>query len=217
MRRNRTGLSRGRRSISQMADFRGLSGALSGLKLRLEQALPILASAGIDASVRVLDSTSLDEDGVAALPTNTLGLYLHRISIEPVGANRSMPPPRRGLPRQAELSVNLHLLLIALKAVSDGEAKIMGWAMQQMGDALGLDNGILVSAEPDAQWHPEGVLQVFPERMNTEDLLRIWEGLPSDYHLSSPYVIRNLRVLPSRLQENGPMVGEIEHRMGLHP
>jgi hypothetical protein len=198
-----------------MADFRALSGALTGLRLRLEQALPTLAAAGIDASVRVLDSTSLNETGLAALPSNTLGIYLHRIAMDPVGASRTMPPPRRGLPRQAELTLDLHILLIALKAVSDGEAVIMGWAMQQLGNALELDNGLLISAAPGAQWHPDETVQVFPERMNTEDLLRIWEGLPADYHLSSPYVIRNLRVLPARLEETGPIVGEIEYRMGL--
>lgn len=199
-----------------MADFRGLSGALNGLRLRLERGLPTLALAGIDATVRVLDSTSLDETGLAAVPSNTLGIYLHRISVDPVASARTMPPPRAGLPRQTELILNLHLLLVALKAVAAAEASILGWAMQQIGNALDLDHGLLVSAEPDAQWHPDESLQVFPEPMDTEDLLRIWEGLPSDYHLSSTYVIRNLRVLPSRLLEQGPIVGEIEHRMGRH-
>lgn len=199
-----------------MADFRGLSGALNGLRLRLEQGLPALSAAGIDASVEVLDSTSLNEDGIGALPSNTLGVYLHRISVDAVASNRTMPAPRQGLPRQPELVLNLHLLLIALKAVSAAEASIMGWAMQQIGSALDLDHGLLVAAEPDAQWHPEEALQVFPEPMDTQDLLRIWEGLPGDYHLSSTYVIRNLRVLPSRLVEEGPRVGEIEHRFGRH-
>lgn len=199
-----------------MADFRGLSGALNGLRLRLEQGLPALADAGIAAHVQVLDSTSLDETGLAAVSTNTLGIYLHRISVDPVASARTMPSPRAGLPRQAELVLNLHLLLIALKAVAAAEASLLGWAMQQIGNALDLDHGVLVSAEPDAQWHPDESLQVFPEPMDTEDLLRIWEGLPSDYRLSSTYVIRNLRVLPSRLVEQGPIVGEIEYRMGQH-
>jgi hypothetical protein len=199
-----------------MADFRGLSGALNGLRLRLEQGLPTLATAGIAAQVRVLDSTSLDADGLLALPSNTLGVYLHRISVDPVASARTMPAPRAGMPRQAELVLNLHLLLIALKAVAAAEASLLGWAMQQIGNALDLDHGVLVSAEPDAQWHPDESLQVFPEPMDTEDLLRIWEGLPSDYRLSSTYVIRNLRVLPSRLMEQRPIVGEIEYRMGRH-
>jgi hypothetical protein len=197
-----------------MANFRGLSGALTGLKLKLEQNLTPIVEAGIDAKVRVLDSTSLDEDGLAGLPTNTLGIYLHRIEVEPIAANRTMPPPRRGLPRQPEIVLNLHIFLIALKAASDGEATLMGWAIQQLANATALDNGLLNSAEPQAQWHPEEELQIFPEPMSTEELLRIWESLPGDYHLCSPYVIRNVRVLPSRLVEQGPRVGEIESRVG---
>lgn len=199
-----------------MADFRGLSGALSALRLKLEQGLATLAAAGIDANVRVLDSTSLDEDGMNAIPANTIGLYLHRIEVDPVASNRTMPPPRPNLPRQPELVVNLHVLLIALKADQAGEAMMMGWAMRQLADSGGLDHALLSAAEPDAQWHPDESLQVFPEAMSTQDLLRIWEGLPADYHLSSTYVIRNLRVLPSKLVERGPIVGEIEYGWGRH-
>jgi hypothetical protein len=199
-----------------MADFRGLAGALSALRLKLEQGLVPLADAGIDASVRVLDSTSLDEQGLQALPSNTLGIYLHRIAVEPVAPNRTMPPPRPNLPRQPELVLNLHILLIALKADQAGEATMMGWAMRQLADNAGLDHALLSAADPDAQWHPEESLQVFPEAMSTQDLLRIWEALPADYHLSSTYMIRNLRVLPSRLVERGPIVGEIELGMGRH-
>ncbi len=197
-----------------MADFRGLSGALSALRLKLEQGLPPLVAAGIDASVRVLDSTSLDEDGLDGLPSNTLGIYLHRIEVDPVASNRTMPPPRRNLPRQPELVVNLHVLLIALKADQAGEATLMGWAMQLLANAASLDHALLSAAEPDAQWHPDETLQVFPEAISTQDLLRIWEGLPADYHLSSTYVIRSMRVLPSRLVEHGPIVGEIQYDMG---
>jgi hypothetical protein len=199
-----------------MADFRGLSGALSALRLKLEQGLATLAVAGIDANVRVLDSTSLDEDGMNAIPANTIGLYLRRIEVDPVASNRTMPPPRPNLPRQPELVVNLHVLLIALKADRAGEAMMMGWAMQQLADAAGLDHGLLSAAEPEAQWHPDESLQIFPEAISTQDLLRIWEGLPADYHLSSTYVIRNLRVLPSKLVERGPIVGEIEYGWGRH-
>jgi hypothetical protein len=194
-------------------DFRGISGALVGLKLRLEQQLPVLASLGVTVNVSVLDSSSLNEEELDDLPSNTLAIYLHRISVEPIGAGRTMPPPRRGLPRQVELPINLHLLLVAVNALSDAEASIMGWAIQQIGTALDLDHALLVTAEPDASWHPDDKLQVFPEPMNTEDLLRIWDGLPADYRLSTPYIIKNLRLLPAKYRESGPVVSDIEYRM----
>jgi len=196
-----------------MADFRGISGALVGLRLRLEQELPLLAALGVNVSIQVLDSSSLNEEDLDKLPGNTLAIYLHRISIEPIGAGRTMPPPRNGLPRQVELPINLHFMLIAVNALSDAEASIMGWAIQQIGNALELDYALLFSAEPDAAWHPDDRLQVFPEPMNTEDLLRIWDGLPADYRLSTPYLIKNLRLLPARLLESGPVVTEVKHEM----
>ncbi len=196
-----------------MSDFRGISGALVGLKLRLEQELPVLVALGVNVSVSVLDSSSLNEDELDDLASNTLAIYLHRISIEPIGAGRTMQPPRNGLPRQVELPINLHFMLIAVNALSDAEASIMGWAIQQIGNALDLDYALLSSAEPEAQWHQNDRLQVFPESMNTEDLLRIWDGLPADYRLSTPYIIKNLRLLPARLQETGPVVSEIKYQM----
>lgn len=197
-----------------MPDFRGISGALVGLRIKLERQLPVLAALGVNVHVRVLDSSSLNEKNLEELPGNTLAIYLHRISVEPIGAARTMPPPRNGLPRQVELPINLHFMLIAINALSDAEASIMGWAIQQIGNALDLDHALLSSAEPEAEWHPDDKLQVFPEPMNTEDLLRIWDGLPADYRLSTPYLIKNLRILPAKLQESGPVVSEIEYRMG---
>ena len=181
-----------------MPDFRGISGALVGLKQRLEDELPLLASLNITVNVRVFDSASLNEEDIEDLPTNTLAIYLHRISIEPIGTGRTMPAPRRGLPRQVELPINLHLLLVAVNALSDAGASIMGWAIQQTGTALDLDHALLIKAEPDAEWHPDDKLQVFPEPMNTEDLLRIWDGLGEKECLFFLYFICKIFLIFSR-------------------
>ncbi len=60
-----------------MANFHGLSGALTGLNLKLEQNLPQLGLAAINASVCALDSASLDEEGLGALPSDTSGFGLN--------------------------------------------------------------------------------------------------------------------------------------------
>jgi len=49
-------------------------------------------------------------------------------------------------------------------------------------------------------------VQVLPEEMSTEDLMRLWDSLPDDYRLSAPYLIKTVRLAPDLEREEGPAV-----------
>jgi len=163
-----------------------------------------------NADVRVIGFRELKD---SSLPnTESLGIYLHRISVDPFGRNRYLQPARDDQPPQPELPVNLHLLLIGWSPTTGHEAALLGWGMQQIGAALDLDISHLSSVDP--QWGEGERVQVIPEEMSTEDLLRIWDGLPRDYMLSSPYVIKTVRLAPIPELNAGEPVRTLTHVLG---
>jgi uncharacterized protein DUF4255 len=174
-----------------MATFHSVSGVLEGLKFYLEQHKDMLG--GITASVDILTSKTLQE---GPKKTNKLGIYLHRISIDTFGRNRHLPP-KPGItnkPRK-ELPLNLHILLIGWSE-SSNEQILLAWAMQVLGSGTELDIADIIDHVADREWGEQDKIQVIPEDMSTEDFMRIWDSLPHDYILSSPYILKTVRLEP---------------------
>lgn len=187
-----------------MASYQAITGALGALESYLE----LRMAGGLDAvvespDVRVLGSQDLRDNPVG----NQVGLYLHRIAVDPFGRNRYLKPT---LPNQAprpELPVNLHILVIGWATAATAEATMVAWAMQEIGSSLELDISHLGLTDP--AWGEQDRLQVIPEEMSNEDLMRIWDSLPGDYRLSTPYIVKTLRLEPSRTITSGPPVKSI--------
>lgn len=205
-----------------MPNYRAVSGALKALRSVLfNNSVPVANTLGFDTEkipVSVLESSTFKKD--IADHDNSLGIYLHRISVDTMSRNRLMSAPDPNKPKQPELPLNLHVLLMVInpnlsvdnRAV---EAQLLAWAMQQIGTTLHLQYDQLNEAESDAEWGYEDKLQIVPEDMTTEDLLRILDGLGTGYMLSAPYVIKDLRILPAKLLVQGaPPVIESEFRYG---
>lgn len=184
-----------------MASYRAVSGALAALRDQLQKRVDTTVGTVVDnADVRILGTQDLKND-----PTgNSLGIYLHRISVDPFGRNRYLKPSDPSKPPQPELPVNLHLLLIGWSGSAGNESTLLAWGMQQIGSAYDLDISHLGSQDSD--WGESDSVQISPEEMTTEDLLRIWDGLPRDYMLSSPYLIKTLRLAPDPEITAGPPV-----------
>ena len=193
-----------------MASFRAVSGALSALRDQLQTRVDATVGTVVtNADVRILGTQDLKLD-----PTgSSLGLYLHRISVDPFGRNRYLKSGDPNKPPQPELPVNLHLLLIGWSASAADESTMLAWGMQQIGSAFDLD--ISHMGSQDSDWGESDSVQVSPEEMSTEDLLRIWDGLPRDYILSSPYLIKTLRLSPYPEISAGPPVRSLITPMGV--
>ena len=184
-----------------MAGHRAVLGVLQALKERLDVRMPPLT--GGSPKALVLGSQTL-----AAGPSGeNLGIYLHRIAIDPFARNRYLAPaPPQRTPRP-ELPVNLHVLLIGWSVKNETEIGYLAAAMQIIGGALTLDVSHLACA--DATWDDHDSVQVMPEEMSTEDLMRLWDSLPGDYRLSTPYLIKTLRLAPDLSADEGPLVRSV--------
>lgn len=161
-------------------------------------------------TVNIMGSGQL---GSAPAPsTDALAIYLHRISVDPVGRNRYLPPAEGRRQARPELPVNLHLLLIGWNTSTDLEVAYLTAAMQVIGSTLVLGAADVGAADPG--WGADETVQVLPEDMSTEDLMRLWDSLPGDYRLSAPYLVKTLRLAPDLDVPDGPLVRTLVFPMG---
>ncbi|MFA5531923.1 MAG: DUF4255 domain-containing protein [Thiohalomonadaceae bacterium] len=185
-----------------MASYKGIQGALLALEDFLKQRLPVeLSDEPASASVRLLGSVDISK----TLSGNFLGIYLHRIAIDPHGRIRQFTPQgTQSKGRHSELPVNLHLLLIANATSATLEADLMAWAMVQLAN----DNQIDIShvQDIDEEWGQREMLTIAPEEMSTEDLMRIWDVFESPYTSTMPYVARTVRLRLKAQRTEGPDV-----------
>ncbi|AMK76251.1 MULTISPECIES: DUF4255 domain-containing protein [Methylomonas] len=185
-----------------MASYRGVTGALLALESFLTSRLPAeLSSEPTNAQAKLLGSADIAN----ILTGNLLGIYLHRITIDPHGRQRSFA--QRGSDQsapQAELPVNLHFLLIANAASATIEADLLSWAMVELANQCQLD--ISHIQDIDDEWGQAEVLNIAPDEMTTEDLMRIWDVFKSPYTSTVPYVARTVRLRLQRPRTEGPPV-----------
>ena len=185
-----------------MASYKGVQGALIALEEFFRRRLPAeLGNEPTNARVSVLGSADIAE----TLTGNLLGIYLHRITIDPHGRSRSFAEQGTAHgPRHPELPVNLHFLLIANASSPTIEADLMSWAMVELANESLLD--VSQIQDIDDEWGTEEVLNITPEEMSTEDLMRIWDVFVSPYTITVPYVARTVRLRLERPRREGPNV-----------
>ena len=185
-----------------MASYKGVQGALLALEDFFSRRLPIeLSAEPTNASVELLGSADIAE----SLKGNMLGIYLHRITVDPHGRSRYFA--QKGADqngRHPELPVNLHFLLIANATSATIEADLMSWAMVELANESQID--ISQVQDIDDEWGQSEILNVAPDDMSNEDLMRIWDVFKTPFTLSVPYVARTVRLRLNRQRTEGPAV-----------
>ena len=182
-----------------MASYQGINSVLAALETYFKERMPSeLTQGSINASVKLLGSA----DVAKPISGNTLGLYLHRMSIDAHGRARHFAPTGANTAEAVpELPVNLHLFLIASASSAAIEADLMAWAMVELANFPQLDYARLHPG--DTAWGERELVSISPEDMSTEDLMRIWEVFDSRYTMTVPYIARTVRL---RLRE--PVSGD---------
>lgn len=171
-----------------MATHHAVQGVLGALADHLQERLEPLLQPGC---VQVLGSQDLAQGP----QHNQLGIYLYRIGVDPFSRSANGTPPGRSEgagSAGADLAVTLHVLLLGWSPDSVAEMSQLAAAMQVLGHGITLGSEVMANRDPG--WESEETVQVIPEEMSNETLLRLWNTLPGSYRLSVPYLIRNLRL-----------------------
>ena len=105
--------------------------------------------------------------------------------------------------RPAPLSVDLHFLVSFWATSADNEHLVLAWTLRHLHDVPVLDSSIL---SREAAWGPEDAIQLIPEEIATEELMRIWDTLEPKYRLSVSYIARVVRIDPDEGADARPVV-----------
>lgn len=195
-----------------MASYKAVRGVLNALKdflsLRMKGSLDqVLESPGV-AILGTVDLQKPPTASAAGQPKiNSVGIYLHRISVDPFARNRYLPSSIPNKPAQPEMPVNLHIFLLAWTNNGESESLLATWALQQIGSGLQIGYSQLNAYDND--WGLDETVQIIPEEMSTEDLQRIWDSLPGNYILSVPYIVKTVRMLPDPELDAGKPVSTV--------
>lgn len=144
-----------------------------------------------------------DERAQAIVPSDTavtVLIFLYRASINHhlrnVGRTDSVGRP-------VPFSVDLHYLFSFWAGSGENEQLALAWTMRELHQTPVLDASLL---SRDAAWAPDDVIQLIPEEITNEDMMRIWDALKPDYRLSLSYIARVVRIDAEEISEGRDVV-----------
>ena len=128
-------------------------------------------------------------------PTVTVGvtLFLYRVEVNQVQRSLPAPPDVMGQPRRRQLPVDLHFVLIPWAESAAEEQEILGWMMRAIEDNPVLPSSFL-NANADGVFADGEVVEIVPALLGHEEVFRIWDSLPVDFHICAPYIARVVRI-----------------------
>jgi len=183
-----------------MANLLAIHSFGSSLITYLRNAYPSFLQNDYSCDFRVFSSGELAQLEVSNLNT-TVSLYLYKITI--CEFMRNTPAPNKPLDSYPPLSINLHFLLTIWADSSVAEHTIAAWVMHEIHHHPIMD---ISSLSSDGEWGPDEVVQIIPSELTIEDMMRIWDSLAPNYHLSLSYVGRVIRIEPEDLPGAKPVV-----------
>jgi hypothetical protein len=105
--------------------------------------------------------------------------------------------------RPVPISVDLRYLVSFWAGSAENEQLALAWTMRQLHQVPVLDSSIL---SREAAWSADDVIQLIPEEISNEDLMRIWDAIEPDYRLSLSYIARVVRIDPDETTDRRHVV-----------
>lgn len=173
-----------------MANFRAFHAVGEALRVYLNTTYSQTALAvEFPCSFQLLSTGQLANFEDPADSSVACTLFLYRVTISEQLRN-ALQPGRAQPPLQPALPVELHWMLSVWATAAAAEQIVLAWAMQQLNRQPLLDTGMLLGAD----FEPGDVVQVIPEELPLEGVMRVWESLEPSYRLSATYVTRIVRL-----------------------
>jgi hypothetical protein len=125
----------------------------------------------------------------AVIQRPALSVFLYRVEFnKTVRAAWSAAGSQRGL---AHAPLDLHFLLSPWADNAEHELRILGRTVQTLETTPSLSGPLL---HPDGNWAANEAVQLTPEELTVEAVMRTFESLPTDYRPSLAYIARVVRV-----------------------
>ena len=132
-----------------------------------------------------------------------LSIFLYRVEVDPI--TRPGWAAVGSVDGRAHLPLDLHYLLTAWDEAPEFEHQILGSTMTCLETTPILSGPLL---HPSSSWLPNEAIQIGPEDLTTENLMRIFDSLEASYRTSLPYRARVVR-LDGTVGEPPPTVTDV--------
>lgn len=161
------------------------------------------------------------EDLADSLVKSNIGTYALSILLYRVDFNKAMRTSWSAVGHgdgKGHLALDLHFLLTPWADNAEHQHMIIGRAMQAMEATPMLSGPLLYAPSLPASYADEptptatDTVQLILEEISTEALMRTFDSLPGDYHLSVPYVARVVRI-DTRVMQLAPPVVDADIRL----
>lgn len=175
-----------------MATFQAIYAACTAICTVLEQSRsPDLFGPDVqNVNCRVFNTDNFNEN----IPVDgEVALFLYRVEVNAVQRARPPRPRYDGIKERHYLPLDLHFLLIPRARTSERQQLILGWMMRVLEDNASIPANIL-NAGREGTFSPEEHIEVTPETLPTDEILRLWDQLPGDFNISVPYGARVLQI-----------------------
>lgn len=171
-----------------MAGFTAMASAGKSLARLIDAYFADARPLGATNATASLVTTQDFKDG-AGVPAHGVSLFLYRVDVNaPTRAAWSAVGAHDG---RAHLPLDLHFLLTPWSDNAEEELTLLGCAMQCL-EATPILSGPFL--DRTAGWAPNEAIQVSLGSLTTEEVMRTFDSLPTDYKLSVPYIARVLRI-----------------------
>lgn len=171
-----------------MAEFTALSSAGKSIARLVDAYFGDAHPLGTTTATAKLVTTADFKDG-SGVPSRGISLFPYKVDVNaPTRAAWSAVGSHDG---RAHLALDLHFLLTAWADNAEDELTLIGCAMQCL-ETMPILSGPLL--DKGGGWAPNEALQVTLGEITTEEVMRTFDSLPTDYKLSIPYIARVLRL-----------------------
>ena len=184
-----------------MADFTSIAAVGSSLVRYLshcfsqQQPLESGGNNTAETSVVLARTEDLDVSDNPVITPPCLSIFLYRVDFN--SATRAAWSSVGQAKGRGFLPLECHFLMIPWGTSAEQEYRILGRTLQCLEDTPILTGPLL---DPVTNWNAGDSVQVCLEDLSTEDLMRIFDSLPLDYKLCTPYMAKVL-LLEGRRQE----------------
>lgn len=141
------------------------------------------------ALVKTDDFDTNNGNSVIQQKAPLLSIFLYRVEIDPI--MRASYAGIGSLDGRAHLPLDLHYLLTPWAEAAEFEHDILGSAMTCLETTPILQGPLL---HPSSAWQPNEALQIGPEEIGTDQLMRIFDSLEAGYSTSIAYRVRVVRL-----------------------